>query len=142
MNQFISIVILLIAIVGTAFFVFLCRQVLGLRKSNRIEVIGWLSVTETERNVFYGHPFTGKWYRNWVRFTYIYRVDGKDYSVSGGTPGQRKDLPMRTTVCVQKNAPANAFIPRFQKAPSIWVLVYLFLGLLLLYTTAVGVWLL
>lgn len=131
---------LVLAVSCTVFLAYIAFYVLGFRKNNLIYVSGFLENTELKKNVFQGHPFTGKWHKYWTNYTYVYRVNERQYSIRGGIPGQRKDIPQKVPVAVQKNAPRNAIIPQFEKAPSILILLFLLLGCAVLYAAGFILW--
>ena len=140
MNRIISLIMFIFAACTSVYLIYMTRYIIGFRKSNLLEVTGYLAKTELLKNVFRGHPFSGKWYKHWTNYEYTYRINGQQYSICGGRPGQKKALPQSITIAVQKDAPKNAVIPQFDKFPSKWILCYLLLGLLLFCATGVCLW--
>ena len=140
MDQIISIIVFVLATSSTACLVYMFVYLHGFRKNNLIYITGYLEKTELQKNVFQGHPFSGRWHKHWTNYTYVYRVNGQKYSVCGGIPGQGKDVPRKVTVAVQKNAPRNAMIPQFEKMPSKWGLAILLMGCAILYAAGFSLW--
>lgn len=140
MNRIISLIMFVFAISASVFIIYMTRYITGFRKRNLLEVTGYLAKTELHKNVFRGHPFSGKWYRHWTNYEYTYSINGQQYSVRGGKSGQKKDIPQSVTIVVQKNAPKNAVIPQFQKIPSKWILCFLLLGCALFYAAGIYLW--
>ena len=140
MNQIISLIMIVLAVSCTAIFADMVKPMLGFKEKNLIYVDGFLDKTELSKNVFIGHPFSGKWHKHWTRYTYVYRVEGRQYHIHGGAPGQRKDIPPKVTVAVQKNAPKNAMIPQFEKTPSQFGLSVLLAGIVVMYIVGIALW--
>ncbi len=81
----------------------------GYRKKNLAKVRAYLKHTDLRHNVY--QKADRKWHKNWIHFTYAYRIDGIAYTVSGEKPGVRGDLNTSETVCYQKNRPQLSYIP-------------------------------
>jgi hypothetical protein len=140
MDQVISCFFLILAIVSTAFFVYMFRYVRGFRDYNVVSVTGFLESTKLERNIFVGHPLSGKRHKHWTNYTYVYHVDKQEYRIRGGRLGQRKDIPYTVTIIVQKNSPQHAFIPQFEKAPSNLLWGFYLFACCFFYAFAIGAW--
>ena len=140
MNRLVSIFVFALALTCTAALIYMTRYVFGFRRKDCLYITGKLSKTAIKKQVFRGHPFTGKWHKYWTAYTYMYHVDGKAYEVNGGVHGKGKDLPHTVTVCAQKKAPGYGYIPQFEKAPSFLIPVFLLAGCVLLYAAAFGLW--
>ncbi len=81
----------------------------GFRRSNTLQTIGYLEKTNTQHNVYIGGK-TGRWYKNWTDYSYVYRVDGKKYTLSNGAPGKQDNLKNTVTVVYQIKHPKYAYI--------------------------------
>ena len=125
MNRIISLIMFVFAVCASVFLIYMTRYITGFRENNLIEVTGYLTKTEHRKNVFRGHPFSGKWHKHWTNYEYTYRINGQQYSIRGGISGQRSVLPQSVTIAAQKNAPKNAIIPQFEKVPSKGILWFL-----------------
>lgn len=100
---------------------------IGFRRSNISKTNGFLERTNRKQNVYIGGK-TGKRYKSWLDYTYVYRVDGKQYTVSGGTPGKPDQLKTTVTVIYQKKHPGFSYIKgiTFPIQPVIAVLLFVF----------------
>ena len=82
---------------------------IGFRRSNTSITKGYLKKTNHRRNVYVGGK-SGRWYKNWLDYSYSYRVDDKQYTVSGGIPGKPDNIKSSVTVIYQKNHPDLSYI--------------------------------
>ena len=139
MNKLIGILMLVLAALCTACFVYMALYVFGFKKGKLLQVKGQLVKIVLEKQAFRGHALSGKWHKYWAQYTYTYCVKGKTHRVTGGVPGKGTDLPNTVAVCVQKNLPAFAYIPKLEQPPSVWIPVFLLIGTVLLYAVAFGV---
>lgn len=140
MNRIISLIMFAFAVSYSIFLVYWAHYTFGFRKRNLIYVSGYLENTELKRNVFRGHPLTGKWHKHWTNCTYVYLINEQPYSVQCGISGQRKDVPKSVTVAVQKHTPKNAFIPQFEKIPSPFTLLFPIAGFILFLFAGLYLW--
>jgi hypothetical protein len=129
------------AIFYTVLFVLAARYLAGFRKSNQASVTAYLGSTKTDKKVFIGHPFSGKWHNHWTLCVYTYHVNGKSYTIKAGRPGTKADIPKKVTSIFQRTAPKNAFIQEFTSAPSPWGLLFILLGCILFYAVGLDLWL-
>ena len=140
MNRIVSLIMFILAACTSVYLIYMARYITGFRKSNLLEVTGYLAKTEPLKNVFRGHPFSGKWHKHWTNYEYTYRINGQQYSICGGKSGQKKNVPHSVVILVQKNAPKNAIIPQFEKFPSKRILCFVILGCALFYAAGVYLW--
>ena len=140
MSRIISLIMFIFAACTSVYLVYMTRYITGFRKSNLLVVTGYLAKTELSKNVFRGHPFSGKWHKHWTNYEYTYRINGQQYSIRGGISGQKKVLPQSVTIAAQKNAPKNATIPQFEKSPTKWTLCFLVIGCALFLATGAYLW--
>ena len=82
---------------------------LGFRKNRCQKCKGYLMDT-TQYKDFYSGGKSGRFYKRYIDYTYVYRVDGKQYFVSDGNPGTKGNLPRTVDVIYQKNHPEFAYI--------------------------------
>ena len=69
MNQIISLIMIVLAVSCTAIFIDMVKPMLGFKEKNLIYVDGFLDKTELSKNVFIGHPFSGKWHKHWMQIS-------------------------------------------------------------------------
>ena len=82
---------------------------LGFRKTLCEKCKGYLTDTMQYKDVYRGGK-SGRFYKRFIEYAYVYRVDGKQYSVSGGNSGTKGNLPRTVDVIYQKNHPEFASI--------------------------------
>lgn len=82
---------------------------LGFSKKRTAEAAGFLSVCDSQTNVYKGGR-AGKRYRHWVEYAYRYTVDGREYRVGGANPGQPHEMRRTATVVYQIRHPGRAYI--------------------------------
>ena len=82
---------------------------LGFRKTLCEKCKGYLTDTMQYKDVYRGGK-SGRFYKRFIEYAYVYRVDGKQYSVSGGNSGTKGNLPRTVDVIYQKNHPEFAYI--------------------------------
>ena len=100
--------LLLGAISFASAFTFLMIAI-GFRRSTTSKTNGFLERTNRKQNVYIG-GISGKWYKSWLDYTYVYRVDDKQYTVSGGLPGKPEKMKTAVTVIYQKKHPNFSYI--------------------------------
>lgn len=70
---------------------------------------GYLQKTTQYRNKYVGGK-NGRWYKHYIDYTYVYRVDGKAYEISDGSPGTKSNLRTSVDVVYQIKNPKYAYI--------------------------------
>ncbi len=72
---------------------------------------GVLRRQEHIRNAVLGRHFFSKTIvKNYLKFVYVYQVDGKEYLIDSGLPGKKGDLPTVVDVVYQTKKPQRAYI--------------------------------
>ncbi len=82
---------------------------IGFRGSNCHRCSGYLKKQEHKKNKYVGAK-SGRFYKDYIEYVYVYNVNGKEYTISGGAPGKKGDLPGNVKVIYQKNKPKYAYI--------------------------------
>ncbi|MBQ3490049.1 MAG: hypothetical protein IJA86_05635 [Clostridia bacterium] len=82
---------------------------LRFRKTRCEKCKGYLENTIQYKNVWRGGK-TGKFYKRFIDYTYVYRVNGKQYYISSGNPGEKENPARVVDVIYQKNHPEFAYI--------------------------------
>ncbi len=70
---------------------------------------GFLLNTVQQKNVYVGGK-SGRFYKHYLNYVYIYRVNGKEYRISGGVSGTKDNISSTADVIYQKNNPKFAYI--------------------------------
>ena len=70
---------------------------------------GYLQKTTQYRNKYVGTR-NGRWYKHYIDYKYVYRVDGRAYEISGGSPGTKSILRTSVDMVYQTNNPKYAYI--------------------------------
>lgn len=86
--------------------VYLLFVSLGFRKSKCSKCKGYLKIAQQRQNVYIRRLF----YKNYLNYTYEYRVNGKLYSISGGVPGVKGNLKSVVDIRYQQRNPKLAYI--------------------------------
>ena len=81
----------------------------GFRKNNIRTCKGYLVNTLQYRDVYVGGK-AGRFYKHYLDYEYVYRVNGKEYRISGGVPGAKADLRQSVDIVYQKHKPQRAYI--------------------------------
>ena len=74
-----------------------------------IECKGYLIDSVQYKDKYVGGK-AGRFYKRYLDYTYRYKVNGKDYTVSGGVPGTNANMNSVVDVIYQKNNPKYAYI--------------------------------
>ena len=124
--------LLLGAISFSLAFIFLMIAI-GFRHSTTSKTNGYLERINRKQNVYIG-GISGRWYKSWLDYTYIYRVDGKQYTVSSGTPGKPNNMKTVVAVIYQKKHPDFSYIKgiTFPVQPIIAVMLFVVSSLFLI----------
>lgn len=70
---------------------------------------GYLKETKQLKDVYIGLR-AGRFYKRYIDYVYVYRVDGKEYFVDGGVPGTKNGLRNCVDIIYQKRKPERAYI--------------------------------
>ena len=100
--------------VGTALLfldVYLVYISLGFRKNNCNKCKGYLASTSQYRNHYVGGK-AGRFYKHYLEYVYVYRVNGTEYRISGGVPGVKSNMSQVVDIVYQKKNPKLAYIHR------------------------------
>ena len=82
---------------------------LNFRKNRCEKCKGYLTDITQYKDVYRGGK-SGQFYKRFIDYAYVYRVNGKQYSVTGGNQWGKGDLPRTVDIIYQKNHPAFAYI--------------------------------
>lgn len=82
---------------------------IGFRGSRAASTTGWLKASDHRKNVYSGGK-AGRFYKHWTDCVYVYRVDGREYSVSVGAPGVPGDFSGCARIVYQKKHPQRAYV--------------------------------
>lgn len=82
---------------------------LGFRKNKCAICKGFLVSTKQYKNIYVGGK-TGRFYKRYLDFEYEYRVNGKEYHISGSGLGTKGNLRSAVDITYQKNNPKHAYI--------------------------------
>ena len=98
---------------------------LGFRNGKTDVVYGELVKTEYRKNVYK----RGRgWYKHYTNFAYKYKVDGKEYLVSGSDPLRPHNLSRIEKIVYQTKYPKRAYIPKYDNyRDNIIVIIALFI---------------
>ncbi len=72
---------------------------------------GYLVNTTQHKDIYVGGK-SGKFYRRYLDYVYVYRVSGKEFRISGGVPGVKSDISRVVDIIYQKKNPQLAYINR------------------------------
>ncbi len=106
-------VALLIGVIIFGIDLYYAFVLLGLRKRKRGKCKGYLHKTVQNKNVYVGRSL-GRFYKRYIDYTYAYRINGKEYYVSGGAPGVKGNLCQTVDVIYHKKNPKIAYIYNLQ----------------------------
>ena len=98
--------------IGTAVFLldlYFLFVSLGFRKNRCEKCKGYLGNTVQYKDVWRGGK-TGRFYKHFVDYVYVYHVDGEQYYISDGNPGVKGELKRVVDVIYQKKHPKFAYI--------------------------------
>ena len=114
--------------VGTALLfldVYLVYISLGFRKNNCNKCKGYLASTTQYHNHYVGGKI-GKFYKDYLEYVYVYRVNGTEYRISDGNPGTKGNMNSSVDIIYQKNNPKLAYIKEltFPIQPIIAILLF------------------
>lgn len=104
-----ALVILIIGIALLCLSLYLLYVTLGFRKGKTAKCKGYLEEVTHRKNVYRGRS-QGGFYKNYVWYVYVYKVNGKKYRISGGVPGVKGNLSNTVTVVYQKRNPKFAHL--------------------------------
>ena len=91
------------------YFIFIS---IGFRKKQCKRCRGYLINTIQHKNHYSGGK-CGRFYKSYLDYDYIYRVNGKEYHISGGVPGVKSNISQVVDIVYQKKNPKFAYIHRF-----------------------------
>ena len=83
----------------------------GFRKKQCAKCKGYLANTIQHKN-YYSGGAGGKFYEHYLDYDYVYRVNGKEYHISGGVHGVRSNISQVVDIVYQKKNPKLAYIHR------------------------------
>ena len=89
--------------------VYLFCRVLGYRRHLCGKCKGYLKEIKQLKDVYIGLR-TGRFYKRYIDYAYVYRVDGKEYFIDGGVPGTKNGLRNCVDIIYQKKKPQRAYI--------------------------------
>lgn len=78
-------------------------------KSKTSQTLGFLASSEHKRNVYKGGK-AGRFYKDWMEYSYNYRVNGKEYEISCSNSGKPANIARVVTVTYQTKRPKYAYI--------------------------------
>ena len=88
----------------------LFNRSLGFRRHLCGKCKGYLKNTIQLKNVYLPSGSFARFYKRYIEYVYVYRVDGKEYFVDGGVPGTKNVLRNCVDVIYQKKKPQRAYI--------------------------------
>ena len=90
--------------------VYLFYRALGFRRHLCGKCKGYLKNTIQLKNVYLPSGSFARFYKRYIEYVYVYRVDGKEYLLDGGNPGTKKVLRNSVDIIYQKRKPERAYI--------------------------------
>ena len=96
---------ILIFVLNLYFFFISC----GFRKNQCKKCKGFLRNTIQHENIYVGMK-GGRFYKHFLDYLYVYRVNGKEYSISGGVPGTKRNIRPAVEIIYQKKNPKYAYV--------------------------------
>ena len=81
----------------------------GFLKNNTRKCKGYLVNTLQQRDVYVGGK-GGRFHKHYLDYEYVYRVNGKEYRISGGVPGTKANLRQSVDIVYQSRKPQLAYI--------------------------------
>ena len=104
------------------YFIFLSA---GFRKKHCAKCKGYLVNTIQHKNYYSGGK-AGRFYKRYLDYDYVYRVNRKEYHISGGVPGVKGNMSQVVDIVYQKKDPKLAYIYRltFPIQPIIALLMF------------------
>ena len=114
--------------VGIALFfldVYLVYISLGFRKNKCNKCKGYLASTSQYRNHYAGGK-AGRFYKHYLEYVYVYRVNGTEYRIFGGIPGTKENMNSSVDIIYQKRNPKLAYIKKltFPIQPIVAILLF------------------
>ena len=96
-------IFLLIGAVCLAFCIRNLVILYGYRKANTKKVNAYLQSTKHEKDVYLsgGKMATGRFHKHWTESVYVYRVDGKPYTIRDSAPGRPSEMTKMTKVSIK-----------------------------------------
>lgn len=107
---YLRIFFLIIAIAVLLIDIYLFYRSLGYRRHLCGKCKGYLKDTKQLKNVYLPSAGFARFYKRYIEFVYVYRVDGKEYFVDGGAPGVKNILRNTVDIIYQKKNPKRAYI--------------------------------
>ena len=70
-----------------------------------------------------GSYYSDEYTKDWLDSVYVYKIDGKEYSVSGGAHGKKGSSPCTVDIVYQTKNPKRAYV-KFKRSspPQYWVI--------------------
>ena len=81
------------------------------RKNKCAKCNGYLESTNQHKNRYVGGK-SGRFYKHYLDYIYVYRVNGTEYRISGGVSGTKGNLRSAVDIIYQKNNPKLAYISK------------------------------
>ena len=106
---YLRIFLLIIAISVLIIDIYLFNRSLGYRRHLCGKCKGYLWETKQLKNVYIGRKYAG-FYKRYIEYVYVYRVDGKEYFIDGSGPGTKNGLRNCVDIIYQKKKPQRAYI--------------------------------
>ncbi len=107
---YLRIFLLIIAIAVLIIDIYLFNRSLGYRRHLCGKCKGYLKNTIQLKNVYLPSSSFARFYKRYIEYVYVYRVDGKEYFLDGGNPGTKKVLRNCVDIIYQKRKPERAYI--------------------------------
>lgn len=82
---------------------------LGYRRHLCGKCKGYLKETKQLHNVYRGGKH-GRFYKNYIDYAYVYRVNGKEYFITDSKSGTKNNLRYTVDIVYQKKHPNRAYI--------------------------------
>ena len=104
----------IVILIGIVFFLidaYLVYVSLGFRKSTCKTCKGYLDNVTRHKDHYAGGK-AGRFYKSYLDYVYVYRVNGQEYRISGGVPGAKENLPSSVDIVYQQKNPKLAYIKK------------------------------
>ncbi|MBP3555873.1 MAG: hypothetical protein J6K63_09565 [Clostridia bacterium] len=113
--KILAVIFLIIGAICLAFCVRNLVILYGYRKANTKKVNAYLQSTKHEKDVYLsgGKRASGRFYKHWTESVYVYRVDGKPYTIRDSAPGRPSEMTKMTKVVYQVSNPKRAYFAWF-----------------------------
>lgn len=110
--ELLGIITLLVGISIFLIDMYLLCVSIGFRKNNCRKCKGYLIDSVQYKDKYVGGK-AGRFYKRYLDYTYLYKVDEKEYTISSGVPRTKASMNSAVDVIYQKYNPKYAYIHNF-----------------------------